>query len=419
MSDVPDLHEYRQLARGWLEENVERRVQAPGATPDVPLRAARHYTREQIDAERPKQRMLYDAGYAGITVPVAYGGQGLTSAHERVFEEEARGYAMPNFDTAGRTTNVCVRVALAHASEAFKVRHLPKMLAGEELWVQLFSEPGAGSDLAGVRTRATRDGEMWILNGAKVWTTFAHLADWGLCLARTDWEQPKHRGLTWFGVPLDAPGITLRVIRQITGGGDFCEEFLDDVQIPDTERIGEVDDGWTVARTMLVFERGASKEPAPDVLAPGPLASDLVASAHATGRATDPHVRQLIARGHSLDFLYETLRARVGQALSVPGANGSVAAYGKLAHGVFEAERAEIALRVAGGRAVAWTEPDDPGAVAATAYLNGRILSIAGGTQQMQRNAISEQVLGLPREPSADHGVPFAQVLRDAAKWGS
>ena len=277
------------------------------------LRGLHEFTKEQIDAERPKQKRLYEAGYAGITWPKEFGGQGLSSLHERAFLEEAAAYELPNFGIAGGTTfGVCAQVMLAHASDDFKRRHLPRILAGDELWCQFFSEPVAGSDLAGVQTRATRDGDSWIINGAKVWSSWAHLADYGLCLVRTNWSVPKHRGLTWFGVPVDADGVTLRVIRLINGGADFCEEFFDDVVVPDADRIGDVDQGWTVARTMLVFERGVRAEERPDApVEPGALAPDLVDVARAVGRTDDPVARQLVARGHSLDFLYEVLGRRL------------------------------------------------------------------------------------------------------------
>ncbi len=307
---------------------------------------------------------------------------------------------------------------LAHASDDFNRRHLPRMLAGDELWCQFFSEPVAGSDLAGVQTRATRDGDTWVLNGAKVWSSWAHLADVGLCLARTNWGVPKHRGLTWFGVPVDAPGVDLRVIRQINGGADFCEEFFDDVVIPDDERIGDVDQGWTVARTMLVFERGGSTAAPPKTPPdPGPLAPDLVEIAEALGRADDPGARQLVARGHSLDFLRRVLDRRLAKAMSKSGGDAGIAAYGKLTHGTFDSERALIGMELAQGEGIAWDEPEGTGASAALTFLNGRINSIAGGSDQMQRNGISEQVLGLPREPSWDRDKPFDQVLRDAQNW--
>src|SRR5438093_5886763 len=223
------VDEYRAQARDWLAANLERKT-ADALVAVSSLRGMHEFTKEQIDAERPKQKRLYEAGYAGITWPKEFGGQGLSAAHERVFLEEAAAYQLPNFGIAGGTTfGVCAQVMLAHASDDFKRRHFPRILAGDELWCQFFSEPVAGSDLAGVQTRATRDGDAWVLNGAKVWSSWAHLADWGLCLTRTNWGVPKHRGLTWFGVPVDAPGGPLRVIRQINGGADFCEEFFDDV----------------------------------------------------------------------------------------------------------------------------------------------------------------------------------------------
>jgi hypothetical protein len=415
----PDVDEYRSGARTWIAANLAARAtnQDPVA---ANLRGSREYTREQLAGERPKQRALFDAGYAGITLPVEYGGQGLSHAHERAFLEEAADYELPDFGYAGSMTfGVCAAVILAHASEDFKRRHLPRMLKGEELWVQFFSEPSGGSDLAGVRTRATRDGDSWILNGAKVWTSFGHLADWGLCLARTNWSVPKHRGLTWFGVPVEADGVTVRVIRLINGGADFCEEFFDDVVIPDAERIGDVDQGWTVAQTMLVHERGGSTDVPDAPLEPGPLAPDLVALARAVGRIGDPQAHQLIARAHSLMFLREALSRRVRRTLRQRGASPGYAAYWALAHGTFDAERANIGLDLAGGRLAAWDPSGGGGIQASTAlaFLNGKINSVAGGTDQMQRNAISEQVLGLPREPSFDRDKPFDQVVRDAERW--
>jgi alkylation response protein AidB-like acyl-CoA dehydrogenase len=414
-----NLDEYRHRARDWIVANL-----APKEADQDPvganLRGSRQYTRDDIDAERPKQRALFDAGYAGITWPVEYGGQGLSRAHERIFLEEAAGYQLPDFGYAGgMTLGMCAQVMMAHASEDFKQRHLPRMLKGEELWVQFFSEPSGGSDLAGIRTRATRDGDSWILNGAKVWTSFGHLGDWGLCLARTNWSVPKHRGLTWFGVPIDAPGVTVRPIRLINGGADFCEEFLDDVAIPDAERIGEVDQGWTIAQTVLVNERGGGAEGPDAPLTPAPLAPDLVALARRAGRIEDPKTRQLIARGHSLIFLRDALSRRVRATMRSKGASPGFAAYWALSHGVFDAERANIGIEIAAGHAVAW-EPMQYGGVEAStalAFLNGKINSVAGGSDQMQRNAISEHVLGLPREPSYDRDKPFDQVLRDAQRW--
>ena len=414
--DRADIAEYRARAREWLQTNLERR--SPGAAPKV--RGTDHKTVEYITTQRAIQRRLYDAGYAGISWPSEYGGQGLSSAHERAFHEEAAGFELPDFGVAGGTTiGVCARTMLAHASPDFLSRHIPRILRGEELWVQFFSEPGAGSDLAGVTTRATQDGDRWILNGSKIWSSGAYYADYGMCLARTDWDVPKHRGLTWFAVPTNAPGVTVQPIREINGDTEFCQEFFDDVELTHDDVIGEVNHGWTVAQTMLVFERGAGGTSAVP-RAPGPrqLAPDLVALARRAGREKDPEVRQLIARAHINDYARAELSARVaGLMRSSKGLDAGVAAYVKLAFGVFDPIRARIALQIGRSDALLWEPGDVDGMTASLNFLNGRIMSIAGGTNEMQRNGIGERVLGLPREPSFDTDRPFSEVLRNATNW--
>ena len=415
MSDPIDLDGYRAKVREWLPANLERR------DPSAPtlLRGFDHKTVEGIAEQRAIQRKLFDGGYAGITWPVEYGGQGLTPAHERVFAEEARPYLTPDFGVAGGTTfGICARTMLAHASPEFLRRHIPRILAGEELWVQFFSEPGAGSDLAGVTTRATRDGDQWILNGSKIWSSGAYYADYGMCLARTDWDVPKHRGLTWFGVKIDVPGVTVQPVREINGDAEFCQEFFDDVRVGDDEVIGEVNRGWTVTQTMLVFERGASGDEVPRPQGPRELAPDLVELARLAGRQGDPHVRQQIARAHVNDFAVAQLGQRiVGLIRAGRGDPAGIASYGKLAKGTCDPLRGRIAMDVGRGRALVWERGNVQGMKAATNYLNGRIMSIAGGTNEMQRNGIGERVLGLPREPSFDSNRPFNEVVRNAADW--
>ena len=369
-----------------------------------------------IATQRPLQRKLYEAGYAGISWPKEYGGQGLTPAHERVFGEEAAAYVLPELGAAGLTTmGVCRQTMLAHASPEFLRRHIPKMLAGEELWVQFFSEPEAGSDLAGVRTRATRDGDRWILNGSKMWSSGASYADYGMCLARTDWDVPKHKGLTWFAVRTDAPGVIVQPIREINGNEEFCQEFFDDVELTDEDVIGEANQGWAVAQSMLVFERGVSAanlrpEPSSRELAP-----DLVALARQVGREKDPLVRQLIARAHINDYAHNQLNQRVAGLMRMSKSmNPGIAAYGKLAMGTFLPIRARIGMEIGRGQALLWEAGEGDGMATALNYLNGRIASIAGGTNEMQRNGIGERVLGLPREPSFDIDRPFNEVLRNA-----
>ena len=416
MSTQPsEVEEFREQARRWLAENLPER---DPSTPAVRPRGTDHKTIEGIASQRVVQRKLYDAGYAGISWPAEYGGQGLTPAHERAFYQVAQGYALPDFGVAGGTTfGVCAQTMLAHASPRFLQHHIPRILAGEELWAQFFSEPGAGSDLAGVRTSATRDGDRWILNGSKVWSSGAYYSDYGMCLARTNWEVPKHRGLTWFAVRTDAPGVTIQPIREINGDAEFCEEFFDDVELSDDDIIGEVNHGWAVAQTMLVYERGSGNTRT----GPGgtrQLAPDLVALARRLGREKDPSVRQLIARAHINDYAYTQLLDRLaGIMRNSGGIDPGVAAYGKLAMGTFTPIRARIGMEVGRGAALLWERDDFDGMVTSINYLNARVMSIAGGTNEMQRNGIGERVLGLPREPSFDTDKPFNQVIRDAEHW--
>ncbi len=415
MSDTTDLEAYRTQARQWLEDNLERRD--PNVGPS--LRGIDHKTVEGIALERVIQRKLFDAGYAGITWPKEYGGQGLTPAHDAVFAEESRPFRTPEFGVAGGTTmGVCAQTMLVHASPEFLRLHIPKILAGEELWVQFFSEPGAGSDLAGITTRASRDGEEWILNGSKIWSSGAYYADYGMCLARTNWDVPKHRGLTWFAVRVDAPGVTVQPVREINGDAEFCQEFFDDVRLSEDDVIGDVDSGWTVAQTMLVFERGGSGENRPRPARPKGLAPDLVALARRTGREHEPYVRQQVARAHINDFAAGQLARRVGGLIRAKKADpAGIAAYGKLAMGTFGAIRARIGMEVGRGGALVWERGEIQGMAPSVTYLNGRVQSIAGGTNEMQRNGIGERVLGLPREPSFDTKRPFNEVVRNASNW--
>ena len=407
-----DVDEFRAQAREWIRANLAPRPS------DAEREARRDRTAEDIAAARALQRKLYDAGYAGITYPAEYGGRGLTAAHERAFREEAADHVTPDLGVAGGVTFGPIgRSLLAHATPEFLQRHIPKILSGEEIWCQFYSEPEAGSDLAGIRTRATRDGDHWILSGSKIWSSGAYYADWAMCLARTDWDAPKHRGLTWFAVPTDAEGVTVNQITQINGNAEFCEEFLDDVVVTDADLIGEVNRGWAVTQTMLVYERGAG-ESNTAVREPRELAPDLVDLARRTGRLDDPLARQAIARAHINDYAqYHLGRGIAARLRAQREPDHAVAAYSKLAAGMYNPERARLALEIGGSATVAFAMDDDLARRPAIDYLNGRQISIAAGTNEMQRNGIGERVLGLPREPSFDSSKPFNEVLRQSREW--
>jgi alkylation response protein AidB-like acyl-CoA dehydrogenase len=407
------LEEYRQKARAWLGGHLARR-EGPRQPHEIDF-----YTPEVMATNRALQRTLFEGGYAGISWPKPYGGQGLPVAYEATFLDEAANYVLPDFGIlTGTTFHVCVPIMIAFGAPVFLKGFVPKVLKGEALVCQFFSEPSSGSDLAGARTRATRDGEQWFLNGQKIWSTYAHLADWGLCLARTDWDVAKHRGLTWFAVPCDSPGLTIRPITQINETAEFCEDFFDDVAVPDTNRIGDVNAGWSVTQTLLVYERGAGRPDDGAPPAPGPLAPDLVRVAREAGRIDDPLVHQKLARAHAIDFVGQALASRIAEMGRLGLLNAGNAAYGKLFLGTYNPIRARLGVEIGGGSAMAWSEDDPDGAATSLGYLNGRIMSIAGGTNEMQRNGIGERALGLPREPGFDTDKPFNEVLRDAKNWG-
>jgi alkylation response protein AidB-like acyl-CoA dehydrogenase len=397
--DMISVEDFRAQAEAWAKDNLEPR------DPDAPVRprGAAHHDRENVKPARALQKKIYEAGYAGITVPKEYGGQGLTGAHERAWQQVSSKYVLPDLGVAGGTTlGVCMMTMLDHAEPQVLERWVPRMLSGDVLMCQFFSEPGAGSDLAGITTRAVRDGDNWIINGSKVWSSGAAYSDYGFCLARTNWEVPKHRGLTWFIVPTDAPGVEVHPLREINGDAEFCQEFFTDVMIPDADRVGDVDMGWTVAQTMLVYERGAGRGGGGEAPRPAPVgrfAPDLVALATRVGRTGDPVVRQAIARAHVNSYVQGELAKRVGALIMKGGNAAGIASYGKLASAQFMAERARIGMEIGRGAALVWEEGDLEGQRASLDYLNGRVMAIAGGTSEMQRNGIGERVLGLPREP--------------------
>ncbi len=409
--EIPSLPEYRARVQGWLSANLARKTDDPKVAEEV-------YEPSRMSANRALQRRVYEAGYAGITYPTEYGGQGLPAEYEGVFKEEAEEFVLPDLGSLARLTALCnAPTILAHGQPEFLRWFIPQVLAGDILICKLFSEPSGGSDLAAVRTRATRDGDQWILNGQKTWSTFAHHADWGLCLARTDWEVPKHRGLTWFVFPTALPGVTIRQIRRLDDTADFCEDFFDDVVIPDLYRIGEVNQGWAVTETLLVYERGAGHAPVGDHLpGPGPLAPDLVEVARRSGRQDDPTVRQRVARGHMIDFVGRALARRIALAGQASGFNPGLAAYGKLFRGTYGPVRGRLGVEIGGARAMTWESGTD-GRDLSVAFLNSKVMSIAAGTNEMQRNGISERILGMPREMTLDTRRPFSEVLRDQNDW--
>ena len=391
---------FRDRARSWLAANAPRRSDAQ--EPDGEPQAA------GVAAQREFQAKLYDAGFAGITWPKEYGGQGLTNAEQIAFGEEARGYALPTgvfFIGLGMPGPTILEMG----SEAQKKRYLPKMLRGEEIWCQLFSEPAAGSDVASLTTSAVRDGDEWLLNGQKVWTSGAQWSDYGAIIARTDPTVPKHNGITMFIVDMHAPGVTVRPLKVATGSSPFNEVFFDNVRLPAGSVIGEVNNGWSAAVVMLRNERvtiGTMGSPRTSPLS----YHSLSALAARLGTGADVEVARRLARLYARERsvrLFGQLLREEAMAGRDPGARGSVA---KLAGAELAMSACEVAEAVLGQAVVAGGAGDPEIDAVIMAVIGSPGSSVAGGTNEIQRNIIGERVLGLAKDPGVDRGTPFNQL---------
>jgi alkylation response protein AidB-like acyl-CoA dehydrogenase len=407
-SDESDFHEFRERARSWLAEEAPKR----GWVRTTDRR--RRSTEDAGDVARAKdcERLLFENGFAGISWPVEYGGQGLGIREQIAFNVESLAYDLPlGMYIIG--LGMCGPTILAVGTEEQKQRHIPPMLSGEEVWCQLFSEPGAGSDVAGLSTRAVLDGDDWVVTGQKIWTSGAHNSDFGILIARTDPDVPKHRGITMFIVDLRSPGVTLRPIHQIDGGAHFNEVFFDEVRIPAANVLGGVGQGWQAATTTLANERvslGAVRA-MDDV----PSAEVLVARARELGRSADPVVRQDLIRLWIAERTVGLLGERITSSIlrgATPGPEGSVA---KLVRTDHARASARLGAAIAGPAAAAWS-PGSSTSLWAQTLLYVPSLSIAGGTDEVLRNIIGERVLGLPKEPQVDRDVPFRELAKGAAR---
>jgi len=354
------------------------------------------------------QRRIFEAGWAGTTYPEELGGQGLSLDHEAAWAEESAAYDVPTGIFAV-SQNILGPALVAFGSDEQRRRHVPRILSGEEIWLQLLSEPSGGSDLAGLLTRADRDGDGFVLNGQKTWSTGAGHADFALCPARTRWDVPKHRGITMFILDMRAPGVEVRPIRQINGGRDFCEEFLTDVAVPDHRVVGEIDEGWRVARGLLEIEHAWVGRSGGGVTRRPTGVDELVALAQRRGLAHDSGVRRRVASLYALSRVHEAMSVQLSKAIEEGQASPGLSGVLKLGADLVWQRRGELGLDLAGRDAVAWA-PGDPDAEWARDYLTSRSASIAGGTDEIQRNNVGEVALGLPREPAVDRDVPFDQV---------
>lgn len=402
--------EFRSRAKAWLAGNLPR----------LDSNEAMALQRDELPSwrrARELQRKLYDGGFAGICFPREYGGLGLGYEYKKAFDAEALAYETPLMLNVPSFA-ICCATILDMGSEEQKRSHIAAALRGDEVLVQLLSEPSGGSDLAGVLTRADRRDGRWVINGAKTWTTWAFAADYGLCLARTDWNAPKHEGLTMFLVPLRHPGVTINRIKQVNGSVEFCEEFFDNVDVGDDAVVGEPGKGWDVASRQLYHERrsmgdGSEYTSGPGIAEAEDVSVDLLSVAERAKQAGREGVREMIGRALVHRAVHGQLSEHVFHAVaegSLPPAAGSI-----IRLDMAEVHDVEIdtALAVAGPAAAV---DDETGLLdIGTRYLGRQIASIGGGTTEMARNVIGERVLNFPREYAADRGVPFNQVRHGKA----
>lgn len=402
-NDTPEEAAFRAKARDWLAANAPAHLLPDGVRlPDT----------EEAERGRAWMRALYDGGYSGITLPDSVGGQGGTVIEAVVFAEEESKYHLPKGPFTSIGTGMALPVISKHGTPEQIARFAEPTLKGELTWCQLFSEPSAGSDLANLRTKAVRadDGSGdWIVNGQKVWSSWAHLTDWGILVVRTDPTVPKHKGLTFFVVDMKTPGIDVRPIRQISGASDFNETFLTDVRIPDSQRIGAVGEGWACCMTVLMGERlgsGSHKSAIAGLLDYAVATPDMMG-----GNALDNGaVRQSLAEALAEEQAEKYFQARLRTMVSRGENPGALAGMVKLAYARRLQKTSGLALELRGMDAMAPASGDAATAEIQMDYIWSTVMRIAGGADEVLRNQIAERVLGMPGDVRMDKDVPFDQL---------
>jgi len=394
---------FRAEARAWLAAHAPAHVLTPGAKmPDT----------EEADRGRAWMRALYAGGWSGLTFPKALGGRGLSGPEAVIFAEEEGKYHLPKGPFTSIGTGMALPVIAKHGSDEQKARFIEATLKGDITWCQLFSEPAAGSDLAALRTKAVRadDGSGdWIVNGQKVWSSWAHLTDWGILVVRTDATLPKHKGLTFFVVDMKAPGIETRPIRQISGASEFNETFLTDVRIPDGNRLGAEGEGWACCMTVLMGERlgsGAHRsgvEPLIDYAAATP-------DGHGGTMLDDRAIRQQLAEALAEEQGERFFQARLRTMVSKGENPGALAGMVKLAYAGRYQKTNGLALELRGLAGIAPEARDTATGDVQYDYIYSTVMRIAGGADEVLRNQIAERVLGMPGEVRMDKDVPFESL---------
>ena len=395
-NDTPEEARFREEASSWLAENVPTDEAFRALTP--------------LEQAKLWQKKKYDAGWACIGWAPEFGGRGASAIEEVIWRQEESRYDLPaTFFLIGQ--GMIAPTLMAWASDEAKARYLPPLASGEEVWCQLFSEPAGGSDLAALRTKAERDGDDWVINGQKIWTSGAHYSDYGVIVVRTDPTVPKHKGLSYFYIDMKAPGVEIKPIKQLTGESDFNEVYFTDVRVSDSQRLGEVGQGWQVSLTTLMNERAAigGSFGQMDVSLALSLASEL----EIDGRPAleDASVRAKLADWFVQESGLKYTGYRSLTALSrgeLPGPENSI---GKLVGAPKMQAMSSYLIDLLGASgAISDGELAAKAGIIQWAYMAAPGLRIAGGTDEIMANIIAERVLGLPQEPRLDKGIPFTEV---------
>jgi alkylation response protein AidB-like acyl-CoA dehydrogenase len=407
----PEMGAWRAKVRDWLASVLPRRSERPEGPADYAVfqNITEEAERELLDKVRAYRQQRYDAGYGALALPEELGGAGLSMRYVVAFTEEEQAFDAPaSTELISVTTGLVGPTIATFGTDEQRAKYARAFLRSDLLCCQLFSEPGAGSDLAAVATSAVRTDGGWRLEGQKVWSSGARFADYGLLLARTDPEVAKQAGLTMFLIPMDAPGVEIRPIRQMSGASSFNEVFLSGVAVGDDMRVGPVGEGWKVANATLGFERTASGQAQ---RRKGGTFEDLLRLATRLGKSGDPVVRQQLADVYVRTQLRAATTERVARAAAAGAPPGPAASIGKLVASENLMRIGDVAAALLGARITADT--GEPDGFAWTEHLLGAPgYRLAGGTDEIQRNIIGERVLGLPREPRVDRGVPYSKLPR-------
>jgi alkylation response protein AidB-like acyl-CoA dehydrogenase len=413
IEDTPEQAEFRAEFKEWLHENLApgwmEAVEAGDDDAFERVRASSQFNPFQWSGTIGRSR------FAAPLWPKEYGGLSGESWMVRVIRSELVHNRLPTVSVNLLGVGLAGPTIIEHGTEKQKERYLKKILSGEEIWCQLFSEPGSGSDLASLSTRAVRDGDEWVINGQKVWTSIAQMSAFGMLLARSDPDVPKHEGLSYFIMDMRAPGVDIRPLRQLTGSSEFNEVFLSDVRIPDANRVGDVGDGWRCARTTLMNERvtlsGVTIDPIS--LGGGTRRDPWQTLLETVPDRTDPVVRQRLAQLYIETEAKEMTAFRASAARQrgdQPGPEGSV---NKVFNAELNQRRTDFAVSVRGLASIAWETGDKLAEGKQYSFLRARANTIEGGTSEVLRNQVAERILGLPRDVEVDKGVAWSEGRRN------